>query len=112
MGFGQGRANARSLSYREVAVTGIPLRKLTLHTYDWVRRTTRTAAPRRWAGLCALALLLAAGGCGDMVMQAPGDTRARGVQLYNEGNFADAAGAFATATRQDPRDYQSYYYLG
>ncbi len=38
--------------------------------------------------------------------------REAGIQLYNEGNYAEAAGAFKNAARQDTRDYKSYYYMG
>ncbi len=38
--------------------------------------------------------------------------RDTGIRQYNAGEFTDAAGTFKNATRQDPRDYQSYAYLG
>lgn len=38
--------------------------------------------------------------------------RDMGIAQYNAGEFTDAAGTFKNATRQDPRDYQSYAYLG
>lgn len=38
--------------------------------------------------------------------------RDTGIGQYNAGEFTDAAGTFKNATRQDPRDYQSYAYLG
>jgi len=56
-------------------------------------------------------LLLAAAGCGDALIYAK-DTRRQGMELYNDGNYGDAAATFANATRQDPRDYRSYYYMG
>jgi tetratricopeptide (TPR) repeat protein len=40
------------------------------------------------------------------------DSQRQGVTLYQQGNYADAAGAFRNAVRQNPREYQSYYYLG
>jgi tetratricopeptide (TPR) repeat protein len=36
----------------------------------------------------------------------------QGVELYNDGSYAEAAGAFRNASRQNPRDYKNYYYLG
>ena len=39
-------------------------------------------------------------------------SRMQGIRLYNEGNHADAAGAFRNSIKQDPRDYRSHYYLG
>ncbi|HEV2292597.1 MAG TPA: tetratricopeptide repeat protein [Tepidisphaeraceae bacterium] len=38
--------------------------------------------------------------------------RDMGIRQYNAGEFTDAAGTFKNAIRQDPRDYQSYAYLG
>lgn len=38
--------------------------------------------------------------------------RDTGIRQYNAGEYTDAAGTFRNATRQDPRDYQSYAYLG
>lgn len=59
----------------------------------------------------ALSLFLAATGCADGLSYAK-DARRDGMSLYNEGNYTEATAAFANATRQDPRDYKSYYYLG
>jgi tetratricopeptide (TPR) repeat protein len=44
----------------------------------------------------------------------PGNVQSRekGITQYNAGDYADAAAAFNNAVRQDPRDYQSHYYLG
>lgn len=56
------------------------------------------------------ALLLAAG-CADVVTYSK-DSRKEGLRLMRAQEYADAAGAFRNATRQNPRDYQSYYYLG
>ena len=56
-------------------------------------------------------LLGSAGGCADALTYAK-DARRDGMSLYNEGNYTEATAAFANATRQDPRDYRSYYYLG
>lgn len=55
-------------------------------------------------------LLLGTGGCADSLSYAT-NARHEGMGLYNEGAYADAAGAFGNATRQDPRDYHSYYYM-
>jgi tetratricopeptide (TPR) repeat protein len=59
----------------------------------------------------ALVLLACAQGCADMVTFA-GNNRAAGVAAYNEGRYTDAAGSFRSAIRQDPRDYESQYWLG
>jgi tetratricopeptide (TPR) repeat protein len=56
-------------------------------------------------------ILIAVGGCADIVTFA-GESREQGIKLYNEGNYPEAAGAFTSAIKQRPQDYQSYYYLG
>ena len=62
---------------------------------------------------CVLSVLSISflGGCADMVTYSK-DSRRQGIELYNRQAYADAAGAFRNAARQNPRDYQSYYYLG
>ena len=59
-------------------------------------------------GLCSVLLI---GGCADMVSDSK-TPRNTGLRNYNQGNYADAAGAFRNAVRNDPRDYKAYYYLG
>jgi tetratricopeptide (TPR) repeat protein len=59
----------------------------------------------------ASSLLIGGAGCADALTYAK-DARRDGMALYNEGNYTEATAAFANATRQDPRDYRSYYYLG
>lgn len=54
---------------------------------------------------------LVCGGCADAITYSR-DAQRAGLKLYNEGNFADAAGAFKNSTRQNPRNYEGYYYLG
>ncbi len=61
--------------------------------------------------LAAGALLIGAVGCADSLVYAK-DSRANGLALYNQGEYGEATACFANATRQDPRDYRSYYYLG
>ena len=67
---------------------------------------------RRIPVLAGAALALAIAGCGPEVFTYAKDARAAGMDHYSQGNYVDAAADFADATRQDPRDYQSYYYLG
>ena len=64
----------------------------------------------RVALLCGVTALV--GGCSQDIITNPKAVREEGVKLYNEANYADAAGAFRNAIRQDPRDYKSQYYLG
>jgi tetratricopeptide (TPR) repeat protein len=72
--------------------------------------------PRKYLLLAANAalassLLVGIWGCADSLSYAK-DARRDGMALYNEGNYTEATAAFANATRQDPRDYHSYYYMG
>jgi tetratricopeptide (TPR) repeat protein len=48
----------------------------------------------------------------NVLVPANVQSREKGITEYNGGDYADAAGAFNNAVRQDPRDYQSHYYLG
>lgn len=66
------------------------------------------------AAVVGLFLAAAVTGCageGGLITYAA-EARQQGVDLYNQGKYADAAGSFQSAVRQDPRDYRSYYYLG
>lgn len=56
-------------------------------------------------------LAMVSGGCSDMLTYAT-DARESGLKAYAEHRYPDAAGAFRAALKQDPRDYQSQYYLG
>lgn len=55
--------------------------------------------------------LLGTGGCADVITYSR-DAQRHGVALYNDASYAEAAGAFKNAARQNPRDYKNYYYLG
>ena len=74
-------------------------------------------AVRRNLGLIAVSGVLLAGGFGcnaggaDMLTFAQ-DARAKGLKQMNAGDYEAASGSFRSATRQDPRDYKSFYYLG
>ncbi|MDB5174564.1 MAG: Tetratricopeptide repeat [Phycisphaerales bacterium] len=50
-------------------------------------------------------------GCADMMTDTRA-TRSAGIKLYNDGQYADAAGAFRNTVRAAPYDYGSHYYLG
>lgn len=50
-------------------------------------------------------------GCGDVVTHSKQAKKA-GMAELSAGNYADAAGSFTNATRQNPRDYESYYWMG
>lgn len=58
----------------------------------------------------ALGLGLSAAGCELFTFSR--EARERGIKLYNEGNFTDAAGSFQNAVRQRPTDYLSHFWLG
>ncbi len=69
-------------------------------------------APVRRFAVLAAGLLAAAAGCGPETFTYAKSAHAQGMALYGQSDYVDAAAAFANATRQDPKDYQSYYYLG
>jgi tetratricopeptide (TPR) repeat protein len=58
-----------------------------------------------------LAFSLISTGCTEVLTYA-NKSREEGIRLYNEHYYADAAGAFRNAIRQDPRDFKSQYYVG
>jgi tetratricopeptide (TPR) repeat protein len=59
-----------------------------------------------------LTLLVVFGaGCADMLTFSK-DSHRKGVALYEENEYAEAAGAFRNAVRQNPRSYRDYYMLG
>jgi tetratricopeptide (TPR) repeat protein len=59
----------------------------------------------------ALLGCLLVGGCADILTYSK-DSQAKGLELYREQQYADAAGAFRNAVKQNPQDYQCYFYLG
>jgi len=61
--------------------------------------------------LLIVGLIFAVAGCADVITYSK-DSRKEGLRLMRAQEYADAAGAFRNATRQNPRDYQSYFYLG
>jgi Tfp pilus assembly protein PilF len=58
----------------------------------------------------AVVSLMSLAGCTETFTYA-NRSRREGVSLYDQKAYEDAAGAFRTAIRQDPRDYESQYYL-
>ena len=72
--------------------------------------TTWASAGRALAVLGLAAVAGLSGGCGDVITHA-GASRQQGIKLYNEGQYPEAAGAFANSIKQRPQDYQSHYYL-
>ena len=59
---------------------------------------------------CLLVVGLWAGGCAEMMTNTRVD-RDNAIKLYNDGRYADAAGAFRETIRHNPADLQSHYYL-
>jgi tetratricopeptide (TPR) repeat protein len=55
--------------------------------------------------------LLAASGCADNITYAQ-DSEKEGMRLYNQRQYAEAAGSFRNAVRQNPREYKADYYMG
>ncbi len=75
----------------------------------------RFAFPRVGFSIRSLTVLALLGatlvGCADIITYSK-DSRREGLRLYREQQYADAAGAFRNAVRQNPLDYQSCCYLG
>src|SRR5688500_12762792 len=69
------------------------------------------ALARLLVGSLAVVLLAGHTGCTDTVTFA-GNNREAGMIAYNEARYTDSAGSFKAALKQDPRDYQSHYWLG
>jgi tetratricopeptide (TPR) repeat protein len=61
--------------------------------------------------LLGSALLMVVGGCADNITFSK-DSDREGIKLYNQQKYAEAAGAFRNAIRQNPRDYRAQYYMG
>ncbi len=58
-----------------------------------------------------LTSVMMSAGCSDVITYSKDFTN-NGIKLYNQGEYADAAGSFRSATRQDPRRYEAWYYMG
>jgi len=59
----------------------------------------------------SISLGLAGVGCSDVLTYSK-DSEREGLKFYRSSQYADAAGSFRNAVRQEPRRYTSYYYLG
>jgi Tfp pilus assembly protein PilF len=65
------------------------------------------------AAACALLLMGLYSGCTSQpIVTHAAESRQVGIDLYNEGEYADAAGSFKNVVRRDPRDYRSHFWLG
>jgi tetratricopeptide (TPR) repeat protein len=58
-----------------------------------------------------VALIGLSAGCADTITFSK-DSRAHGLELMKKQEYAEASGAFRNAVRQNPTDYESYFYLG
>jgi tetratricopeptide (TPR) repeat protein len=56
-------------------------------------------------------ILVTGFGCAETMTYAK-NANHDGMSLYDQADYLDASVAFASATRQNPRDYMSFYYLG
>jgi tetratricopeptide (TPR) repeat protein len=63
-----------------------------------------------WAALGG-AMVMSLVGCGDMLTWAA-EAKRQGIEQYNDGRYAEAAGSFRNAARQDPIDPETEYWLG
>jgi len=57
------------------------------------------------------ALLVSLLGCGSDMLTWSKDAKQQGIQDYNDGRYAEAAGAFSNAIRQSPLDPETEYWL-
>jgi Tfp pilus assembly protein PilF len=73
------------------------------------RRSNPPRVLRQSALLLAFGPLLTAG-CAGMFTRHE-DPTTTGLRLYQDKNYAEAAGAFRNAVRNDERDYKAHYYL-
>jgi Tfp pilus assembly protein PilF len=70
-------------------------------------------APRSIVLPSLMLCLAALTGCSEVVnLTYASKSRQQGMSLYTDRSYAEAAGAFANAVRQDPRDFESHFYLG
>jgi Flp pilus assembly protein TadD len=65
---------------------------------------------RALAPAAAVAVIVWAVGCAEVMTNTRVD-RDNAIKLYNDGRYADAAGAFRETIRHNPADLQSHYYL-
>jgi tetratricopeptide (TPR) repeat protein len=94
--------------YTEVAVLATSAAELSFPR----RRRPLGLALRSTAGAVVAAALVAGGaGCADVITNGK-SSREEGIYQYDQAAYGEAAGAFANAVRQNPRDYRSHYYLG
>lgn len=76
---------------------------------------TTVAKAVRFTAYSALfsSIIVAGYGCaGSESLTYAKDAARQGMSLYQDGDYVDASAAFSSATRQNPRDYPSYFYLG
>lgn len=50
-------------------------------------------------------------GCAEMFATVSRESNEEGMRLYHQKMYGDATGAFRNAVKQEPRDYQSHFYL-
>lgn len=72
-------------------------------------RTSQMSA-RIFVAASLVATLVGVSGC-ELTTYAD-DARRKGLQLYQQGAYSDAAGSFQNAVKQRATDYESFYYLG
>jgi len=69
-----------------------------------------TSIGRSFLSAVVVLSLLSLTGCHEVFTYAR-QSRTEGLTLYKQKSYPDAAGAFRNAVRQDPRDYESHYWL-
>lgn len=56
-------------------------------------------------------VLVTAVGCADMITYSQ-DAQREGSRYFKQGDYTNAAGAFRNSVRQNPQNYEGYYWLG
>jgi tetratricopeptide (TPR) repeat protein len=99
----------RMLRLAERSLTFRMLQEVATMTHNSFIKSVRITAQSLLMGV----VLVAGFGCAetDTVTFAKNANR-DGMALYQDSNYLDASVAFKSATRQNPRDYNSFYYLG
>lgn len=78
------------------------------------KSTQRIVSPAiRFLNLSLVLALALLSGCSTAdVITYSRDAQRAGEKHFRDGNYADAAGAFRNSVRQNPQNYEGYYYLG
>lgn len=79
---------------------------------SFIPSLSRLSRKTIFAGALALSTLMLGGCVTDLLTSPATKARQDGIQLYNNNQYAEAAGAFTNVVKQQPQDYVAHYYLG